>query len=403
MNPVLSRLPALLLSAFLQLAPLLRVATTEASAVVSPIVAVLRWIVGASAVAGSFHAVSGATGLKITPSANGSVGVAFGARVTISSSQWGLMRSFEANGLPPGVVISTQGVLTGKPTKRGTFTATLTGWQNSNKTGYDFQAGATFTILDADPVPPAIILPPASLKVVEEQLAVFDVVVTGNPDPTYQWTFEGAPIEGATGPRFEIVKTTLGDSGDYAVVVSNVGGTVTSSIATLTVKPSAKPPVISVQPMSSRVTATSNAVFSVVATGTTPLTYRWTRGSTLLPAATADTLTLLGVTVEQAGSYQVTISNLAGTVTSAPATLVVDPLPIAVPVAIGAPQVSGSSFRFGFTNVAGFAYVVERSDSLDTAAWTTVTNLAPSDLATDRVVTDGLSGNQGLYRVRTLP
>ena len=393
----------MLLSAFLQLAPLLRVATSEASAVVSPIVAVLRWMVGASAVAGSFHALSGATGLKITPSASGSVGVAFGARVTISSSQWGLMRSFEANGLPPGVVISTQGVLTGTPTKGGTFKATLTGWQNSNKTGFDFQTGATFTISDPDPVPPAITLPPASLKVVEGQLAVFDVAVTGKPDPTYQWTFQGAPIEGATSPRFQIVKTTLGDSGDYAVVVSNVGGTVTSSIATLTVKPAVQPPVITVQPTSSRVRATSNAIFSVVATGTMPLTYRWTRGSTLLPAATTDTLTLLGVTVDQAGSYQVTISNVAGSVTSDPATLAVDPLPVPVPVAIGAPEVVGVSFRFGFTTVAGFAYVVERSDSPDTAAWTTVTNLAPLDLATDRVVTDGLSGNQGLYRVRTLP
>jgi len=99
----------------------------------------------------------------------------------------------------------------------------------------------------------------------------------------------------------------------------------------------------------------------------------------------------------------VTISNVAGSVTSDPATLAVDPLPVPVPVAIGAPVVFGASFRFGFTTVAGFAYVVERSDLLDAAAWTTVTNLAPLGVATDRVVTDGLSGNQGLYRVRTLP
>ena len=187
------------------------------------------------------------------------------------------------------------------------------------------------------------------------------------------------------------------------MVGSNAGGTVTSSIATLTVNPAAKPPVITVQMANSRVTATSNAVFSVVATGTASLTYRWTRGSAILPAATTDTLTRFGVTADQAGSYQVTIANVAGTVTSDPATLVVDPLPVPVPVAIGAPEVVGSSFRFGFTTVAGFAYVVERSDSLDTAAWTTVTNLAPLSVATDQVVTDGLSVDQGLYRVRALP
>ena len=81
----------------------------------------------------------------------------------------------------------------------------------------------------------------------------------------------------------------------------------------------------------------------------------------------------------------------------------VDPLPDPVAVAIGAPEVVGASFRFGFPTLAGFAYVVERNDSLDTASWTIVTNLAPSGLAAERVVTDGLSGNQGLYRVRTLP
>jgi hypothetical protein len=101
------------------------------------------------------------------------------------------------------------------------------------------------------------------------------------------------------------------------------------------------------------------------------------------------------------GNYAVVVSNAGGTVTSATATLVVNPLPVAV--ALGAPEVVGASIRFSFTTLAGLAYVVERNDSLDTASWTTVTNLAPLSLATDRVVIDGVSGNQGVYRVRTLP
>ena len=52
------------------------------------------------------------------------------------------------------------------------------------------------------------------------------------------------------------------------------------------------------------------------------------------------------------------------------------------------------TLRLGFSTVADLAYVVERGDSLDTAAWTTVTNLAPSGVAADRVITDVLTGNQ---------
>ena len=394
-----------MLSVFLQLAPLLRVASTEATALASPVFAVLRWLAGATAVAGSFHAVSGATGLTITPGTKGTNGVAFGARASIVSGQHGAAQSYSvtASTLAPGLVMSKQGVFSGIPTKTGTFATRITGWQTANTSGDNFTTTATFTIAAPVTVAPTISVQPVSLTTTEGDPALFTVVASGTPAPTFQWTFAGKDIPGALGSQFQILKTTLGNNGDYAVVVSNAGGTVTSSIATLTVKPSAKPPVISVQPTSTRVTATSNAVFSVVATGTAPLTYQWTRGSAVLPTANTDTLTLIGVTAEQAGTYQVTISNGAGSVTSDLATLVVDPLPVPVPVAIGVPELVGSSFRFGFTTVAGFAYVVERSVSLETAAWTTVTNLAPSSVATDRVVTDALSSERGLYRVRTLP
>ncbi len=395
----------MLLSAFLQLAPLLRIASTEATALASPVFAVLRWLAGATAVAGSFHAVSGATGLTITPGTKGTNGVAFGARASIVSSQHGAAQSYSvtASTLAPGLVMSKQGVFSGIPTKTGTFATRITGWQNANTSGDNFTTTATFTIAAPASVAPTISVQPLSLTTTEGDPASFTVVASGTPAPTFQWTFAGKDIPGALGSQFQILKTALGDGGDYAVVVSNAGGTVTSSIATLTVKPAAKPPVITVQPTSTRVIATSNAVFSVVATGTAPLTYRWTRGAAILPTASTDTLTLLGVTAEQAGTYQVTISNGAGSVTSDPAILVVDPLPVPAPVAIGAPEVVGTSFRFGFRTVAGFAYVVERSASLEAAAWTTVTNLAPSSAAADQVVTDTLNGDQGLYRVRTLP
>ena len=117
--------------------------------------------------------------------------------------------------------MSTQGVFTGKPTQAGTFTATLTGWQNSNKTGFDFRADATFTIAAPVSVAPTISVQPISLTTTEGDPATFTVAVSGTPAPTFQWSFGGKDIPGAIGSQFQIVKTTLGDNGDYAVVVSN--------------------------------------------------------------------------------------------------------------------------------------------------------------------------------------
>ena len=403
MRPLLSRVPALLLSVFLQLAPLLKVATAEASAVASPIVAVLRWIVGASAVAGSFHAVSGATGLKITPSSNGSFGVAFGARVTISSTQWGLMRSFEADGLPPGIVMSTQGVFTGKPTQGGTFTATLTGWQNSNKTGFDFQADATFTILDPEAIPPAITLAPVSLTVVEGQPAAFAVAATGNPSPTYQWTFQGSPIAGANGPQFRIVRTRPGDAGAYAVAVENRAGSVVSEQVFLTVDPAPLPPTITTQPADVTVDEGSDVFFTVVAGGTEPLTYQWTLDDKPVAGENGATLSIRAARPAQAGSYRAKVSNPAGEVLSDAVVLKVVPLASPGPVELGVPTLVGQELRFRFAVGPAARYVVESRATISSGDWKVLAEVAPAAVAGFAEITDPVSDLGRFYRVRPLP
>ncbi|MGH7971286.1 MAG: immunoglobulin domain-containing protein, partial [Limisphaerales bacterium] len=63
---------------------------------------------------------------------------------------------------------------------------------------------------------------------------------------------------------------------------------------------------------------------SVTAQGSPPIDYQWYFNETnALAAGTSNTLVLEGVTVEQAGSYQVVVSNPYDTVTSAPAQLTV--------------------------------------------------------------------------------
>jgi hypothetical protein len=89
------------------------------------------------------------------------------------------------------------------------------------------------------------------------------------------------------------------------------------------------PPVIAAQPQSQTVTVGSNATFSVTASGTTPFGYQWlfNRTNAIANASTA-TLVLANVQFTNAGGYSVVVTNVAGSATSAVATLFVNPPPL---------------------------------------------------------------------------
>jgi pectate lyase len=114
------------------------------------------------------------------------------------------------------------------------------------------------------------------------------------------------------------------NAGSYTVVVTNVAGSVTSAAATLTVNAAPVPPSITTQPASQTVNAGSSVTFSVVATGTAPLSYQWKFNGGNITGATSSSLTLNNVQSANAGSYTVLVSNSAGSVTSAAATLTVN-------------------------------------------------------------------------------
>ena len=92
-------------------------------------------------------------------------------------------------------------------------------------------------------------------------------------------------------------------------------------------KCSAVTPSISTQPVSQTVSAGTNVTFSVTATGTTPLSYLWRFNGSNLASATSATLTLTNVQPNQAGSYAVLITNVAGSVLSSNAILTVNSTP----------------------------------------------------------------------------
>jgi len=67
-------------------------------------------------------------------------------------------------------------------------------------------------------------------------------------------------------------------------------------------------PSIQTPPQSQTIQCSSNASFSVTATGMSPLVYRWCFGPNPIPGATNTLLTLTNVGFAQAGNYSVIIT-----------------------------------------------------------------------------------------------
>jgi endo-1,4-beta-xylanase len=90
---------------------------------------------------------------------------------------------------------------------------------------------------------PAITTQPASQTVAAGASVTFSVIATGTTPLSYQWNFNGAAIPGATSASYSISNAQPASAGNYTVTVSNSVGSITSSIATLTVNtPPAPPP-----------------------------------------------------------------------------------------------------------------------------------------------------------------
>ena len=86
-------------------------------------------------------------------------------------------------------------------------------------------------------------------------------------------------------------------------------------------------PVITTQPVAASALKGTTATFSVVASGTSPLTYQWSKGSTAISGATTATLSITGVQPADAGNYSVTVSNGVGSITSSAVALTVPETP----------------------------------------------------------------------------
>lgn len=197
-------------------------------------------------------------------------------------------------------------------------------------------------------VAPSLTTQPQSQTVVAGNNAAFTVAANGTPPLSYQWRFNEANLSGATSSSYTVINAQSANAGNYAVVVSNAWGSVTSVVAVLTVN---VPPTITTHPQSQTVVAGNSATFTVVASGTSPLSYQWRFNGANLGSATSSTYTVLNAQPANAGNYSVVVGNAAGSVTSAVAALTVNVPPTITTQPQSQTVVAGNNATF--TVVAG--------------------------------------------------
>jgi hypothetical protein len=192
--------------------------------------------------------------------------------------------------------------------------------QITNIFGSTVSSRALLTVL----APPTITQQPADQLAAVGSTVSLVVAVSGTTNFSFQWSWNGTNIVGGTNATLTITNVQFSNAGYYAVLVTNLVGSVMSSNALLTVS---TPPVITGQPASCTNVAGTTAAFTVVASGFSPLSYQWRFNGTNLANATNATLTLNNVQPRQAGSYAVLITNLLGSTLSYNAVLTVDSPP----------------------------------------------------------------------------
>lgn len=122
-------------------------------------------------------------------------------------------------------------------------------------------------------------------------------------------------------------------------------------------------PTFLAQPQSLSVAVGSNATFSVVVTGASPLSYQWRFNGTNISDATSNSYTRLNVQPTDAGNYSVVVTNLYGSATSANATLTME-LTVVLSIAR-----QGSAVTLAWNAVAGYTYRVQYKNDPSDMTW----------------------------------
>ena len=334
-------------------------------------------------------------------------------RITVTSASPSITALFAP--LPAGkytlsVVVNGNGFVTNNPQRNyynpgDTVTVRATnnagafffGWaQDATGTGNPLTVLMTTnkTIQANFGVAPTVSVSPSNLTILAGGFAVLTANAFGLPPLTYQWQNSQGPVAGATNAIFIFQNTQPTNAGNYFVVVTNSSGSVTSSVATVTVI--GMPTITNQPPPQTVVTSGHTASFMVGAYGSPALAYQWQFNGANLSGATSAALTLQNAYSPNAGNYSVVITYVFGSITSNPALLTVLPLGITAPTMLAHGQ-----FQLSFDTATGVDYEVDYSTNL--ADWYPLTTVGGNGAPLTVIDPNTAGSPQRFYRIIQSP
>lgn len=238
--------------------------------------------------------------------------------------------------------------------------------------------------------PPSITQQPTNQTVNEGGTLTLSVIATNATG--YQWKKGGEDITSATSATYTKQSVAPSDAGSYTCVVSGEGGTsVTSDAATVTVNAL---PVITKQPSNQTINEGGNINLAVTATGATG--YQWKKDGSDIPSATNATYSKSGALPADAGSYTCVVTGAGGSVTSSPATVIVNALPVITQQPTNQEITEGETLTLNVvaTGATGYQWKKGEEDILDaTTATYTKEGATTADSGSYTCVVTGAGGS----------
>ena len=211
--------------------------------------------------------------------------------------------------------------------------------------------------------PPIFPFPAARRTVASGQTAYLRHRVVGGLPLSFQWSFQGTNLPGATNAVLAITNASPSYAGTYSLVASNALGIITNSEMQVAVLPF----ILTILPTNQAVYVGADPTLRVAVLGQTPV-FQWSLNGTNIAGATNSYLTLTNIQLSDAGAYSVSVSNIFG-VTNSPSvqmsvfSILVTQSPqdqvvfrgatVALSIAAQASSLLSYQWRFNGTNLPG--------------------------------------------------
>jgi len=161
---------------------------------------------------------------------------------------------------------------------------------------------------------PTITAQPQSVDACAGSSVSLSVTATGQGNLRYSWSKDGSPIPGSSGSTFTIANANPALAGAYSVTVSTDCGSVTSSTATVTVRPATE--ITQQPPATLAVQVGQPLTISLTATGAGTVQYQWVKDGAQIAGEVAPTFTKAAYAAGDQGSYWCVVRSECGQVTS---------------------------------------------------------------------------------------